>query len=85
MQIAEKQYGIPNNQALRESTHLLHKNGRSGKQEFFDNGFGKMKNTDFEPLHYADNWKSPFRGFSYINLLSSFFNLRMIFFSSLEI
>lgn len=55
MQIAEKQYGIPNNQALRESTHILHRNGRSGKQEFFDNGFGKMKNTDFEPLHYADN------------------------------
>ena len=55
MQIAEKQYGIPNNQALRESTHILHRNGRNGKQEFFDNGFGKMKNTDFEPLHYADN------------------------------
>ena len=55
MQIAEKQYGIPNKQALRESTHILHRNGRSGKQEFFDNGFGKMKNIDFEPLHYADN------------------------------
>ena len=55
MQIAEKQYGIPNSQALRESTHILHRNGRSGKQEFFDNGFGKMKNIDFELLHYADN------------------------------
>ncbi len=55
MQIAEKQYGIPNNQALRESTHILRRSGRSGKQEFFDNGFGKMKNIDFEPLHYADN------------------------------
>ena len=55
MQIAEKQYGIPNSQALRESTHILRRSGRSGKQEFFDNGFGKMKNIDFEPLHYADN------------------------------
>ena len=55
MQITENQNGTPNSQALRESTHILRKNGRSGAQQYFDNGFGKIKNTDFESLHYADN------------------------------
>ena len=55
MQISENQNGITNHQATRESTHIIHRNGRSGTQQYFDRGFGKMKHTDFEPLHYADN------------------------------
>lgn len=55
MQITENQSGTPNSQALRESTHIISKNGRSGIQQYFDNGFGKMKNTDYDPMHYTDN------------------------------
>ena len=55
MQITEKQNGILNRQSICESTHILRKNSRSGIQEYFDKGFGKIKNTDYEPLHYADN------------------------------
>lgn len=55
MQISENPNGIPNSQPLRESTHIIHRDGRGGTQQFFDNGFGKVKNTDYEPLHYADN------------------------------
>ena len=55
MQITENQNGILNRQSIRESTHILRKNSRSGIQEYFDKGFGKIKNTDYEPLHYADN------------------------------
>lgn len=54
MQITENQNGITGSQPTRESTHIINKNGRSGPQQIFDNGFGKMKNTDFEPLHYQD-------------------------------
>lgn len=55
MQHIENQNAIPNSQSPRESTRILSRNGRSGTQQYFDNGFGKMKNADFEPLHYADN------------------------------
>ena len=55
MQITENTNGITNHQPIRESTHIINRSGRSGTQQYFDRGFGKMKNTDFEPLHYADN------------------------------
>ena len=55
MQTAENQNGIKNIQSIRESTHIQHRFSRSGIQQYIDSGFGKMKNTDFEPLHYADN------------------------------
>ena len=55
MQITENPNSIPNSQSIRESTHIISKNGRSGTQQYFDNGFGKVKNIDFEPMHYADN------------------------------
>ena len=55
MHITENQNAVQNNQSIRESTRIIQKNGRSGIQQFIDNGFGKMKNTDFEPMHYADN------------------------------
>lgn len=55
MRITENQNAVPNSHSIRESTHIIQKNGRSGVQQFIDNGFGKMKNTDFEPMHYADN------------------------------
>ena len=55
MQITENQNGIPNSQSIRESTRIIQKNGRGGSQQYFDNGFGKVKNNDFEPMHYADN------------------------------
>ena len=54
MQVTENQNGITNKQATRESTHIIHRCGRSGTQQYFDNGFGKMKNADYEPLHYFD-------------------------------
>lgn len=54
MQRIEQQEGIPTMQAPRESTHLLRRGGRGGYQEYFDRGFGKVQNTDFEPLHRLD-------------------------------
>lgn len=54
MQITENQNILPNSQPMRESTRILNRNGRSGTQQYFDRGFGKVKNTDFEPLHYSD-------------------------------
>ncbi len=54
MQITENQNGIPNSQPTRESTHIISRSGRSGIQQYFDNGFGKIRNTDYESLHYQD-------------------------------
>lgn len=54
MQITENRNAVPNAQPIRESTHIIRRNGRSGHQQFIDRGFGKMQNTDFEPMHYAD-------------------------------
>ena len=55
MQITENQNGIQNSQSIRESTRIIIRSGRSGNQQYFDNGFGKIKNNDFEPMHYANN------------------------------
>lgn len=54
MQITENKNGIPNSQPMRESTHILKRSSRSGTQQYIDRGFGKLQNTDFEPLHYQD-------------------------------
>lgn len=54
MQITETHDALPSVHPLRESTRILSRNGRSGNQQYIDRGFGKMKNTDFEPLHYQD-------------------------------
>lgn len=54
MRLTEIQNGIPSAQALRESTHILRHGGKNGNQQYIDRGFGKAKNTDFEPLHYKD-------------------------------
>lgn len=55
MQLTEQKNGISNTESLRESTRILRRNGRSGAQQLIDRGFGKARNTDFEPLHYMDN------------------------------
>lgn len=55
MQSTEQKNGISNTESLRESTRILNHNGRSGTQQWIDRGFGKARNTDFEPLHYIDN------------------------------
>ena len=55
MNCIENQNGISNNQSTRENTHIIQKNSRSGIQQYINNGFGKTKNIDFEPIHYADN------------------------------
>lgn len=54
MQIMENRDAIPSLQSMRESTRIISRAGRSGNQQYLDRGFGKMKNTDYEPLHYAD-------------------------------
>lgn len=54
MQVIENRDAIPSGQSIRESTHIISRSGRSGNQQYWDRGFGKMKNTDYEPLHYAD-------------------------------
>ena len=55
MHLTENDNGTKNSQSIHESTHIIHKNSRSGNQQYIDNGFGKIRNHDFEPLHYADN------------------------------
>lgn len=54
MQELENKEGILSSQPLRESTRIISRTGRSGNQQYFDRGFGKMKNTDYELLHYQD-------------------------------
>lgn len=54
MQLTEIRNGIPTTYTLRESTHLLRYSGKSGNQQYIDRGFGKAKNSDYEPLHYRD-------------------------------
>ena len=54
MRLTESINGISTNQSLQESTHMIHRNGRSGIQQYQNRGFGKIKNTDFEPIHYQD-------------------------------
>ncbi len=54
MRTMENQNGAPSMQPLRESTHILRRGGRSGCQQYFDSGLGRVKNVDFEPMHYRD-------------------------------
>lgn len=54
MQVMENKDGILSAQPIRESTLIISRSGRSGNQQYLDRGFGKMKNTDYEPLHYSD-------------------------------
>ena len=54
MQVMENRDGIPSAHPLRESTRIISRSGRSGNQQYLDRGFGKIKNTDYEPLHYQD-------------------------------
>ena len=54
MRLTEQINSLPNNHSICESTHIIYKNGRSGNQQYLDHGFGKIKNTDFEPMHYQD-------------------------------
>ncbi|MBR4015323.1 MAG: hypothetical protein IKI88_03855 [Anaerotignum sp.] len=54
MQITEQSQGIPTTQTLRYSTKIINRSIRGGNQQYWDRGFGKMQNTDFEPLHYRD-------------------------------
>ena len=55
MNCIENQNGISTSQSTRENTHIIQRNSRSGIQQYFNNGLGKVKNIDFEPMHYADN------------------------------
>ncbi len=54
MHTIEEHNGILSGKILRESTHFTTRNGRSGTQQYVNRGFGKIKNTDYEPLHYQD-------------------------------
>ena len=54
MHIVEQNNGLTDMHSQKESTHILQHHGRNGRQQYIDRGFGKMKNTDFEPLHYQD-------------------------------
>lgn len=54
MRLTELEDGIPSSQAFRESTRIFVRPTRGGTQQFCDRGFGKTRNTDFEPLHYRD-------------------------------
>lgn len=54
MQLTENQSILPNRQPLRESTRIISRSGRSGVQQYLDRGFGKIKNTDYEPIHHQD-------------------------------
>jgi len=54
MQLMENREGISAQAPLRESTRILSHGGRSGGQQYLDRGFGKYRNTDYEPLHYQD-------------------------------
>ena len=54
MRLTENINGISSNQSICESTKIIRQNGRSGNQQYLNRGFGKMKNIDFEPLHYQD-------------------------------
>lgn len=54
MQLMENREGISTQAPLRESTRILSRGGRSGGQQYLDRGFGRQKNTDYEPLHYQN-------------------------------
>ena len=54
MRMMENKDGILSLQPTRESTRRIRRAGRSGAQQYLDRGFGKIKNTDYEPLHYQD-------------------------------
>lgn len=54
MYLTELEGGLPTSQPYRESTRILTRSTRGGLQQFYDRGFGKSRNTDFEPLHYRD-------------------------------
>ena len=54
MRLTELESGIPSSEAFRESTRGFIRCTHGGSQQFCDRGFGKMRNTDFEPLHYKD-------------------------------
>lgn len=54
MQRIENFDGSPTLQAPRESTHILRRGGRAGLQEYYERGFGRIQNSDFEPLHQPE-------------------------------
>ncbi len=54
MQLTENRDAITTMQPQRESTRILNRSTRGSQQQLWDRGFGKVKNTDFEPLHYRD-------------------------------
>lgn len=54
MRKMEQQAGISSMQATRERTRILQRYGRSGCQQYFDRGFGRLPNPDYEPLHGGD-------------------------------
>ena len=58
MPVTENQNAVQNSQPIRESTRIIQKSGRSGAQQFIDNGFGKMKNMDFSryPFNTDDEY-----------------------------
>ena len=43
MNYIENQNGISTSQSTRENTHIIQKNSRSGIQQYFNNGLGKVK------------------------------------------
>lgn len=54
MFLTELESGLPASQPFRESTRVFVRSTHGGLQQFCDRGFGKTRNTDFEPLHYRD-------------------------------
>lgn len=54
MRLTELEGGLPFSQSFQDSTHIFIRHTRGANLQYCDNGFGKIRNTDFEPLHYRD-------------------------------
>lgn len=54
MRALEFTEGLSQLQEVRYSTHTIKRQQQGREQQFFDNGRGKMQNSDYEALHYQD-------------------------------
>ena len=54
MRSKEQTEAITNFQECRDSTRRISFQSHGQPMQAFENGCGRTKNTDFEPLHYLD-------------------------------
>lgn len=59
MRSKEQTEAITNLQECRDSTRRISFQSHGQPMQTFENGCGRTKNTDFEPLHYLDTRKIP--------------------------